>query len=151
MIVFNGELRDFITPEEFIAKCGTGVGGHVQAAVDAAVIRYCSPYVPYDEGVLSGSASTATKIGSGEIVYDTPYARYQYYGEVYGPSFPIVENGEVTGWKSPPKKYPTGRKLQYNTVHNPQAGSHWFDRAMADHAQDVLKEAQDAANSGRAP
>ena len=151
MIHFDGELKDFINAKQFIKKYGVGEGGHVQKTVDAAVIRECFPYVPFDEGILAGSANTATKIGSGEVIYDTPYARYLYYGEVYGPNIPRVENGEIVGYWSPPEKYPTGRPLQYNTDRNPLAGSHWFDRAMADHKDDVLKEAQDAANSGRAP
>ena len=146
MIHYDAKLEDFITPEEFIAKFGVGEGGHVQKVVDAAVIRECFPYVPFDEGVLAGSANTATKIGSGEVVYDTPYARYLYYGEVYGPNIPITENGTITGYWSPPEKHPTGKKLEYSTEKNPQAGSHWFDRAMADHKDDILKEAQDAAN-----
>lgn len=144
MIVYTAELKDFINAKEFVKKYGVGEGGHVQKVVDAAVIRECFPYVPFAEGALAGSANTATKIGSGEVVYATPYARYQYYGEVYGPNIPIVENGEIVGWRSPPEKHPTGRRLQYNTDLNPQAGSHWLDRAMADHGDDVLKEAQDA-------
>ena len=146
MIHYDGELKDFIRPKEFIKKCGVGKGGYVQKAVDAAVIRECFPYVPFDEGILAGSANTATEIGSGEVVYDTPYARYLWYGEVYGPNIPIVENGEIVGYRSPPEKYPTGRSLQYNTDHNPLAGSHWCERAMADHKKDVLEEAQHAAN-----
>lgn len=151
MITYEARLENFITPEEFIRRSGVDTGGHVQKAVDAAVIRECFPYLPFDEGVLAGSANTATKIGSGEVIYDTPYARYQYYGEVYGPNIPIVENGVVVGYWSPPEKHPTGRQLQYNTDKNPLAGSHWFDRAMADHSEDILKEAQDAANRGRTP
>ena len=151
MIHFDGKLTDFIDAKTFVKEHGTGEGGFVQKVVDSAVIRECFPYLPFDEGILAGSANTATKIGSGEVVYDTPYARYLYYGEVYGPSFPIVENGEIVGWWSPPQKFPTGRDLQFNTEKNPQAGSHWFDRAIADHKDDVLKEAQDAANSGRNP
>ena len=151
MIQFNGELRDFIDTKKFIKMFGTGEDGHVQKAVDSAVIRVCFPYLPFDEGILAGSANTASKIGSGEVVYDTPYAHYLYYGEVYGPNFPRVENGEIVGYWSPPEKYPTGEKLKFNTDKNPLAGSHWFDRAMADHKEDVLKEAQDAANRGRNP
>lgn len=151
MILHNVKLENFITPEEFIRKSGVGIGGHVQKTIDAAVIRECFPYLPYDEGVLAGSANTATKVGSGEVIYDTPYARYQHYGEVYGPNIPIVENGVVTGFWSPPEKHPTGEKLQYSKEVNPLAGSHWFDRAMADHGEDVLKEAQDAADRGRTP
>ena len=151
MIHFDGELRDFVDAKQFVQGHGVGEGGHVQKTVDAAVIRECFPYVPFDEGILAGSANTATEIGSGEVVYDTPYARYQFYGEVYGPNFPIVENGEVVGYYSPPEKYPTGQQLQYNTDKNPLAGSRWFDRAMADHKKDILKEAQDAADRGRNP
>ena len=145
MISYTASLKDFISADELIRKRGVGTGGYVQKVIDAAVIRECAPYVPFAEGILAGSANTATEIGSGEVVYDTPYARYQYYGEIYGPNFPVVENGEIVGWRSPPEKYPTGRKLEYNTEMNPQAGSHWFDRAMADHKDDILKEAQDAA------
>lgn len=146
MISYTAHLRDFISARELRQKLGVDPGGYVQKAVDAAVIRECFPYLPFDEGVLAGSANTATEIGSGEVIYDTPYARYQYYGEVYGPNIPIVENGVVTGYFSPPEKFPTGEKLQYSTEKNPMAGSHWFDRAMADHKDEVLKEAQDAAD-----
>lgn len=151
MIYFDGNIENFVSAREFINKAGVGKGGHVQKAVDVAVIRECFPYLPFDEGILAGSANTATEIGSGEVVYDTPYARYQHYGEVYGPNIPIVENGEIVGYYSPPEKFPTGRALQYNTDKHPLAGSHWFDRAMADHKDDVLKEAQDAADRGSAP
>lgn len=151
MIHYDGKLEDFITPEEFITSRGVGIGGHVQKIVDAAVIRVCLPYVPFDEGVLAGSANTATDVGSGEVIYDTPYARYLYYGEVYGPNIPIVEGGEITGYWSPPEKHPTGAKLTYRTDKNPQAGSQWFERAMADHKDEVLKEAQDAADRSGNP
>lgn len=146
MIQYTGKLEDFIDAKEFIKKCGVGENGYVQKAVDAAVIRECTPYVPFDEGILAGSANTATEIGSGEVIYDQAYARYQYYGEVWGPNIPIVENGEIVGYRSPPEKHPTGRSLQYNTDRNPLAGSYWFDRAMADHKEEVLEEAQHAAN-----
>lgn len=145
MIQFTGDLNSIIDAKSFVEEHGLGEGGYVQKVIDAAVIRECFPYVPFAEGALAGSANTATEIGSGEVVYATPYARYQYYGEVYGPSFPVVENGEIVGWRSPPEKHPTGRKLEYSTEMNPLAGSHWFDRAMADHSDEVLKEARNAA------
>lgn len=146
MIEYSASLKDFISPRELRQKLGVDPGGYVQKAVDAAVIRECFPYLPFDTGVLEGSVNTATEIGSGEVIYDTPYAHYQHYGEVWGPNFPIVENGEIVGYYSPPEKHPTGQQLQYNTELHSLAGSHWFDRAMADHKDDVLKEAQDAAD-----
>lgn len=146
MIHCVGYLKDFISPREFIKRAGVGEGGYVQKVVDAAVIRESAQYAPYDEGILAGSANTSTEIGSGEVVYDTPYARYLWYGEVYGPNIPIVENGAVVGYWSPPEKHPTGRQIEYNPGHNHLAGSHWCERAMADHKDDVLEEAQNAAN-----
>ena len=151
MIGYTVTLKDFISEKELQKKLGVDPGGYVQKAVDAAVIRECFPYVPFDEGILAGSANTATEIGSGEVIYDTPYARYLYYGEVYGPNIPIVENGTVVGYWSPPEKFGTGEKLQYSTEKHPLAGSHWFDRAMADHKDDVLEEAQNAADRGSYP
>lgn len=151
MITYTVRLSDFVSPAELKRRLGVNPGGAIQKVVDAAIIRECFPYVPFDEGILAGSANTATEIGSGEIIYDTPYARYQYYGEVYGPNIPIVENGTITGYFSPPEKYPTGEKIQYKQDKHPLAGSHWFDRAMADHSKDVLKEAQNAADRGRTP
>lgn len=151
MIGYEARLEEFVSAEEFIDRHGVGIGGYVQKTIDAAVIRECFPYLPFDEGILAGSANTATKIGSGEVIYDTPYARYLYYGEVYGPNIPITENGTIVGYWSPPEKHGTGRQLQYSTEKHPMAGSHWFDRAMADHGEDVLKEAQDAADRGRTP
>ena len=116
-------------------------------AIDNAVIRYTMPYVPFATGTLANSAYTASKIGEGEIVYDTPYAHYQYVGEVYGPNIPVFEDdsGIPTRYFSPPKKYPTGRQLQYNTSTNPQAGSYWFERMKADHTEDILREAKAVA------
>lgn len=146
MITYTASLTDFVSAKELREKLGVNPGGYVQKVIDAAVIRECFPYVPMDEGILAGSANTATEIGSGEVVYDTPYARYLYYGEVYGPNIPKVESGVIVGYWSPKKKHPTGRPIKYSQERNEKAGSHWFERAMADHINDILKEAQDAVD-----
>ena len=62
------------------------------------VLRYCAPKVPFDTGYLIRSALQASAIGEGLIVYATPYARYLYYGEIYGPNFPLFEGGELAGF-----------------------------------------------------
>lgn len=124
-------------------------GGLVQKAIDKAVIDYSMPYVPWKTGTLAKSAYSSTDIGSGKVVYPGPYARYQYYGEVYGPNIPIFEDdtGDPSGFFSPPgqKKHATGRPLQYKKDLNPLAGSYWFERMKAAHMQDILKEAQSVA------
>ena len=128
-----------------LERRGLTPGGKVQKVVDLAVIRYCDPKVPFDTGTLKHSAITASAIGDGMIVYATPYARYLYYGEVYGPNIPIFETGELAGFYSPPgkAKHPTGRALTYRGA--PERGAHWFERAMAEHKQDVVREAAAAA------
>lgn len=132
--------------KKILAKRNLELGGAVQKFIDLEVIRQCEPYVPFDTGVLTASASTATDIGSGLVVYDTPYAHYQYYGIVYGPNIPMVIGGEQT-FRSPAgaKKVPTGRTLTYNKEVHPLAGSFWFERMKADHTTEILDGAKKIA------
>ena len=44
------------------------------------IIRLSEPYTPFDTGYLKNNApKIGTSIGSGEVVYNAPYARRQYY------------------------------------------------------------------------
>lgn len=133
---------------DILRKRNLETGGLVQKYIDSEVIRQCEPYVPFDEGVLTASASLNTKIGSGMVVYATPYAHYQYYGIVYGPNFKVNIGGEEV-WRSPAgqAKTPTNRKLTYNKEKHPLAGSHWFDRMKADHLEDILDGAKKIAGA----
>lgn len=121
----------------------------VQMAVDNAVISYCMPYCPFETGTLAQSPYRASPPGSGQVVYNTPYARYLYYGEVMGPNIPVFDDdsGVPTRYFSPPgrKKHLTGKKLKYNQDTNPLAGAFWFERMKADHLQDILREARNVA------
>lgn len=114
---------------------------HAQSFIDSECIRLMAPYTPMQSGLLMESATLGTEIGSGEIKQVAPYARYQYYGMVYGPNVPIYENGELIGFWSPPKKYPTGRQITYSTAKHPQAGKQWFERMKADKKPDILRGA----------
>lgn len=146
--VFTAKL-DLPDAEGLLKKANLERGGLVQKVIDKAVIDYCLPYCPFDTGVLANSPYSATVIGSGEVVYPGPYARYLYYGEVYGPNIPVFEDdsGVPTRFFSPPgqKKHPTGRQLQFKTDQNPMAGPFWFERMKADHMSDILEEAKHAA------
>ena len=132
-----------------LARRGLLPGGRVQTVVDEAVLRYCAPKVPFDTGYLIRQALQTSIICQGLIVYGTPYARYLYYGEVYGPNIPIFEAGELAGFYSPPgqKKHPTGRALTYQGA--PERGAFWFERMKAEHREDIVREAA-AAAGGRA-
>ena len=128
---------------------GLEPGGRVQQAIDNAIIRYCHPYVPFETGTLANSPYSASPPGSGQVIYNTPYARYLYYGEVMGPNIPVFEDdsGIPTRWYSPPgkKKHLTGRPLKYNQDVHPEAGAFWFERMKAVHGQDIIEEARAVA------
>ena len=95
----------------------------------------CNDFVPMNSGELRASMEVYPDF----VSWNTPYARYQYEGEVYGPNKPIIVGGIVVGWYSPTgEKHPTGRTLGtpgeyrgwifgYTT---PGTGHHWYDRAM---------------------
>lgn len=112
-----------------------------QKFIDSECIRLMVPYTPRRNGILEGSAKLGTVIGSGEIRQSTPYARYQYYGKVYGPNIPIFENGQLIGFFSPKgkAKHPTGAELQYDKTRHPKAGPFWFKRMVDDHKDEILK------------
>lgn len=130
-----------------LANHNLETGGKVQQYIDSRCIKFMKPYTPFRTGVLQGSATRNTVIGSGLIQQKTPYARYLYYGVVYGPNFPIFSGGDVVGFYSPPHKYPTGRQLNYDTSRHGHelAGKMWFERMKADHKGEILKGAMKIA------
>ena len=114
---------------ELIRKKGLDKEGRVQRFHTQNVCNRIRKYMPNRTGVLS---SKLTKMQSGtEIKVEGPYAHYQYTGEVWGPNIPIIENGIIVGYWSPPNKHPTGKSLEYFKGKNPQAGPFWDRRLMA--------------------
>ena len=83
----------------------------VQKQVNVYIKDAINEFVPMKSGALRRSAvATHKSITWGRGL---KYARYQYYGEVYGPNYPITRGGTIIGWYSKPgvKKHPTGREL----------------------------------------
>lgn len=107
--------------ERILARRGIEEGGKVQKFIDSEVLRLSSPYVPHLMGILDKSGTLATVIGSGEVIWNTPYARYQYYGKV------------MVG--SAPKKA-TNKDLTYHG--GGMRGARWFDRMKADHKPAII-------------
>lgn len=68
-----------IDTQKIIRKLGLEEGGRVQKYIDSECLRLCAPKVPMDNNNLIRSGEINTKIGSGEIIYSTPYARRWYY------------------------------------------------------------------------
>ena len=66
--------------EHMLARRNLETNGEVQKFIDSEVIRLSEPYTPFDTGYLKNNApKIGTEIGSGEVVYNAPYARRQYY------------------------------------------------------------------------
>lgn len=115
-----------------------------QEFIDRECIVQMIPYTPWRNGFLEQSVKLGTVLGSGELRYLSPYARYLYYGEIYGPNIPIYEGSQIVGYFSPKgqKKHPTGRPLHYNPSNGHQlAGKLWFERMKADHGAEILEGA----------
>ena len=120
-----------------------------QKFVDSECIRLMVKYTPARNNILYKAATLGTKIGSGHIYYNSPYARYLYYGVVYGPNFPIFEQGQLVGFYSPPSKSPTGREMQYDTARHSQAQKLWFEVMKTNHKQQILRGAAAIASRKR--
>lgn len=133
-------------PKEILQR-----GGPVQKAIDNAVLRYSEPFVPYQTGTFMASARITTVLGSGMVEYPGSFAHYLYYGEVYGPNYPVFDDasGIPTRFYSPKdqKKHPTGRQLQFTKDHHPNATAFWFEHAKAAHLKDIIEEAESVARS----
>lgn len=81
----------------------------------AAVTLMCR-FVP---AFLKKSGILATKIGSGEVIYNAVYANINYYNNA--------------------------GKGKQGTTKGGLRGKFWFERMKADHLQDILKTAKEKA------
>lgn len=108
----------------------------IQKFIDSECIRLMRPYTPARNEILSKGAVLGTKIGSGEIHYVIPYARYQYYGKLMVSSVtgsPFAERGE--------KKVLTDKDLNYSTFRHPKAQKMWFEVMKTNHKEQILRGA----------
>lgn len=95
-----------------------------QKFIDSEVLRLSAPYLPMQSGMLQKLGVLGTEIGSGEIVYLGPYARYLYYGKVMAGRAP---------------KELTDKDLTFHGA--PKRGAFWFERMKADKKDQILKGA----------
>ena len=114
-------------------------GQHGMLFLAATAARFMDPYVPADNLVLAQNVTITADADVGHVTYNSPYAHYQWEGEVYGPNYPIKDGGEIMGYYSPPHKTPTGRRLEYNTFRHPLATDHWDKAMMVARKDDLAK------------
>ena len=89
-----------------------------QYALAQEAAKLIDSYVPFDTGTLKNSVNQASDFKGGKLVYDTPYARQQYYLHTQGQGL----HGE-----------------------NHLRGSYWGQRAIADHKDELIQFAKNAA------
>lgn len=100
------------------ARLGIEPNGKTQKFFTNTCKRYMDKYVPYQEGNLK----TNVDIQDDKIVYQSPYAHYQFTGVVYVD--PETKKGAFYSrdygfWsRRNIKKIPSGRKLTYKTPRN---------------------------------
>lgn len=100
-----------------------------QKKLDMQVLSDSNLYIPQQQGSLMG---TGRIIKDGEISWDTPYAHYQYEGELY-----LAANGSSWAHKHE-QKYPTGIPLEQSKKINPLATDHWFEKAKEQNLEQWL-------------
>ena len=114
---------------EIIRAKGVGKAGDVQQFHTANVLRRIKRYMPFVTGATYKITAVQTVIRKPEIVTDTPYAKYLFYGvKMIDPR--INASGFLTpeGWRSlggKGVKVKTSEPLNYNRSKNPAAGPRW--------------------------
>ena len=121
------------SPSKIAQRKGLGKGGVIQKFIDSEVIRLSAPYTPFATGQLTKSATLGTVIGSGEVTYNAPYARYLYYGKV------MVSPTTGSAWaKRGERKVLTAKLIKYNGA--PRRGARWFEQMKQIHGKSLLRE-----------
>lgn len=103
--------------EKAMKKFGIDDGGRVQYYIDSQCLRLSNEKAPFDQKTLIESGINNTIKGSGEIKYDTPYARRLYYHPEY----------------------------DFSKEKNPEAGAYWFERMKQQYKDQILKGAKNIA------
>lgn len=97
------------------ARLGIEPNGRVQKFFTNSCYKHMDKYIPLDKGNLR----TIVNIEDSSITYESPYAKYQYYG--------VRQDG-------------THQVKNYTT---PGTGTYWDKRMVSAEIDDVVKEVQD--------
>lgn len=121
------------------AHLGIEPNGRVQKKFQSLCYRYMDKYVPRYEGNLRKNVDLSDPT---QIVYNSPYAHYQYEGKLY-----VMDNGKGAYYS--PKygfwsdkgvaKHNSGKDLIYHTA---GTGDHWDKRMVSAEMGDLVKELQ---------
>lgn len=91
-----------------------------QSWLDNEVLKDSDEYMPFNTGNLRSSGIRGTKIGSGRVEYNAPYAKKTYYGF----------------------------HMNFRKDKHPKAGPIWFERAKAVNKDKWINGARKLAGGG---
>lgn len=130
---------------------GLDEGGRVQKYIDNFVLYHSEPYLPgkhiHESGVI------ATKIGDGQVVWNSVDANYHYEGKLMVD--PITLKGAFFSpnygfWSRPNTAKimdPKGRNLEYHK--GGKRGNRWFDRMIDSEMDELVKGVQNIVSGGK--
>ncbi len=107
-----------------------------QSFIDRECIHLMVRYTPALNNILYKSPTFGTIIGSGEIYYLSPYARYQYYGKLMVSS--VTGSAYASAGES---KVLTDIDLVHQKSVHALAGPFWFERMKKEKGAEILKGA----------
>jgi hypothetical protein len=107
--------------------------GKVQTFLDKTTAEYLMKYVSKKGGVQEKSIPTASKYGSGRIIINVRYARFQAEGKV------MVGVDSRRAWaRKNEKKVVINKNLKYHS--DSLRGAHPFERMKADKKDSILNQ-----------
>lgn len=126
--------------EKILENHGLNGAGPAQRFFTSEIMRLSDPYVPFRSAVLKNSAHPTDEWDA--IIYNTPYARYHWYGKLMVD--PITHKGAFYDpksgrfWSRPnTPKVLTDRDMEYTGA--PMRGPRWCERCWIDHKDSIIK------------
>lgn len=130
-------------------------GGPVHRKLTNDLMKFSEPYVPYSSSILKKSARVTAE--GDAIIYDTPYAKYHWYGKLMVDSktgkgcfvFTDPKTGNVVFYsRKGVKKVLTDTDMKYNN--GPLRGPRWAERCWIDRKDEICKSLEEyAERNGR--
>lgn len=98
--------------------------------------RLMNPFIPMDSGMLRRNKTYPNNYS---IKYNSPYAKYQYYGKL------MLTKSDSSWAKKGEKKFETGKKLKYHTS---GTGAKWDKLMMQRRKNELVKDVENYIKTG---
>lgn len=94
-------------------------------------------YIPRDQDQLISSGRTETPEEGAQVHWNTPYARFLYYGKL------MVGKNSRSAWARPNEtKVVTDKDIVYSKDKNPNAQKEWFEAAKKTKLAEWIRKLQ---------